>query len=174
MKNKNMRLLGLDPGLRHTGWGMIESNKDKISWLASGNISPKTDDSIAKRLMQISRGISNIIEQYDPEAVAIEDIFMGKNVQSALKLGMARGVAINACASLNVSVYQYEATVVKKATTGFGRANKEQVYSMVKFLLPGVICKSDDESDALAVAICHSQFASSKINHSELDNNYDS
>ena len=81
MKNKNMRLLGLDPGLRHTGWGIIESNKDKISWLASGNISPKTDDSIAKRLMQISRGISNIIEQYDPEAVAIEDIFMGKNAQ---------------------------------------------------------------------------------------------
>ncbi|SVC59321.1 uncharacterized protein METZ01_LOCUS312175, partial [marine metagenome] len=78
------------------------------------------------------------------------------------------------CASLNVSVYQYEATVVKKATTGFGRANKEQVYSMVKFLLPGVICKSDDESDALAVAICHSQFASSNINYSELDNNYDS
>ena len=174
MKHKNMRLLGLDPGLRHTGWGVIESNKDKISWLASGNISPKTNTSLALRLLEISNGISEIIEKYNPEAAAIEDIFVGKNSQSTLKLGMARGVAINTCASLEVSVFQYEATVVKKTTTGFGRANKDQVYSMVKFLLPGVECKTEDESDALAIAICHSQFARSKIHNLELENIHDS
>lgn len=164
-----MRLLGLDPGIRNTGWGIIESNKDKIYWLGSGNISTKSNTDISERLLLISKNIKKIIIEYSPQAAAIEDIFVGKNIQSALKLGMARGVAINICASLELSVYHYEATVVKKATTGFGKANKDQVYSMVKFLLPGVDCKSEDESDALAVAICHSQFANSKLNNSILD-----
>ena len=158
-----MLLLGLDPGLRHTGWGIIESNKNKISWLASGNISPRTNESIDKRLVQISTGLSTIIKKFNPHTAAIEKIFVGKNNDSVLKLGMARGVALNTCDLLKLSIYEYESTMIKKATTGFGRANKEQVYSMIKFLLPGAQCKSEDESDALAVAICHSQFSNTSL-----------
>ena len=164
-----MRLLGLDPGLRHTGWGVVESHKDKISWIASGNISPQTNISIDKRLFKISSELSKVIEEFKPEDAAIEQIFVGKNGQSTLKLGMARGVALNTCAYYNLSIYEYEATLVKKAVTGFGRASKEQVFSMVKLLLPRVKCKTEDESDALAVTICHSHFANSKLNKLDLD-----
>ena len=164
-----MRLLGLDPGLRHTGWGIIESHKDKISWIASGNISPQPNIAIDKRLFKISSELSRIVEEFKPEEAAIEQIFVGINGQSALKLGMARGGALNTCACFQLSIYEYEATLVKKAVTGFGRASKEQVFSMIKMLLPGVKCKTEDESDAFAVTICHSHFSNSKLNKLNLD-----
>ena len=158
-----MLLLGLDPGLRHTGWCVISSINDKNSWIASGNISPKISLTLSERLKGIHQGLDSIIQKYQPSVAAIEEVFVNMNGQSSLKLGMARGAAITACAINEMSVHEYAPTRVKQSVTGSGRAKKDQVASMVRLLLPGCIIKSEDESDALAVAICHTIFANSRI-----------
>ena len=163
-----MRLLGLDPGLRHTGWGIINSKDNKISWLASGNISPKISLSLSERLKEIHQGLNSIVKKYNPSIAAIEEVFVNMNGQSTLKLGMARGTAITACSINEMSVYEYAPTRVKQSVTGSGRSKKNQVASMVNILLPGCEIKSEDESDALAVAICHTIFANSKIHQMNL------
>ena len=163
-----MRLLGLDPGLRHTGWGIINSIDDKIYWLASGNISPKISLSLSERLKEIHQGLNSIVKKYNPSIAAIEEVFVNMNGQSTLKLGMARGTAITACSINEMSVYEYAPTRVKQSVTGSGRSKKDQVASMVNILLPGCEIKSEDESDALAVAICHTIFANSKIHQMNL------
>ena len=163
-----MRLLGLDPGLRHTGWGIINSKDNKISWVASGNISPKISLSLSERLKEIHQGLNSIVKKYNPSIAAIEEVFVNMNGQSTLKLGMARGAAITACSINEIPVYEYAPTRVKQSVTGSGRSKKDQVASMVNILLPGCEIKSEDESDALAVAICHKIFASSKIHQMNL------
>ena len=163
-----MRLLGLDPGLRHTGWGIINSKDNKISWLASGNISPKISLSLSERLKEIHQGLNSIVKKYNPSIAAIEEVFVNMNGQSTLKLGMARGAAITACSINEMPVYEYAPTRVKQSVTGSGRSKKDQVASMVNILLPGCEIKSEDESDALAVAICHTIFANSKIHQMNL------
>jgi len=163
-----MHLLGLDPGLRHTGWGIINSIDDKISWIASGNISPKISLSLSERLKEIHQGLNSIVKKYNPSIAAIEEVFVNMNGQSTLKLGMARGTAITACSINEMSVYEYAPTRVKQSVTGSGRSKKDQVASMVNILLPGCEIKSEDESDALAVAICHTIFANSKIHQMNL------
>ena len=163
-----MRLLGLDPGLRHTGWGIINSKDNKISWLASGNISPKISLSLSDRLKEIHQGLDSIVKKYKPSVAAIEEVFVNMNGQSTLKLGMARGTAIAACSINEMPVYEYAPTRVKQSVTGSGRSKKNQVASMVNILLPGCEIKSEDESDALAVAICHTIFANSKIHQMNL------
>ena len=163
-----MRLLGLDPGLRHTGWGIINSKDNKISWVASGNISPKISLSLSERLKEIHQGLNSIVKKYKPSVAAIEEVFVNMNGQSTLKLGMARGAAITACSINEMSVYEYAPTRVKQSVTGSGRSKKDQVASMVNILLPGCEIKSEDESDALAVAICHTIFANSKIHQMNL------
>ena len=163
-----MRLLGLDPGLRHTGWGIINSKDNKISWLASGNISPKISLSLSDRLKEIHQGLDSIVKKYKPSVAAIEEVFVNMNGQSTLKLGMARGTAITACSINEMPVYEYAPTRVKQSVTGSGRSKKDQVASMVNILLPGCEIKSEDESDALAVAICHTIFANSKIHQMNL------
>tara|TARA_B110000196_G_scaffold100070_1_gene86931 strand:- start:572 stop:1069 length:498 start_codon:yes stop_codon:yes gene_type:complete len=163
-----MRLLGLDPGLRHTGWGIINSKDNKISWVASGNISPKISLSLSERLKEIHQGLDSIVKKYKPSVAAIEEVFVNMNGQSTLKLGMARGAAITACSINEMPVYEYAPTRVKQSVTGSGRSKKDQVASMVNILLPGCEIKSEDESDALAVAICHTIFANSKIHQMNL------
>lgn len=163
-----MRLLGLDPGLRHTGWGIIDSVNDKISWIASGNISPKTSTNLSERLKTINEDLNKIIKKYEPTTAAIEEVFVNMNGQSTLKLGMARGVAIAACAINDMPVYEYAPTRVKQSVTGSGKAKKDQVESMVKLLLPSCQLQTEDESDALAVAICHTFFSQSKIHNINL------
>ena len=163
-----MRLLGLDPGLRHTGWGIINSKDNKISWVASGNISPKISLSLSERLKEIHQGLDIIVKKYKPSVAAIEEVFVNMNGQSTLKLGMARGTAIAACSINEMPVYEYAPTRVKQSVTGSGRSKKDQVASMVNILLPGCEIKSEDESDALAVAICHTIFANSKIHQMNL------
>lgn len=163
-----MRLLGLDPGLRHTGWGIINSKDNKISWVASGNISPKISLSLSDRLKEIHQGLDSIVKKYKPSVAAIEEVFVNMNGQSTLKLGMARGAAITACSINEMPVYEYAPTRVKQSVTGSGRSKKDQVASMVNILLPGCEIKSEDESDALAVAICHTIFANSKIHQMNL------
>jgi len=163
-----MRLLGLDPGLRHTGWGIINSKDNKISWIASGNISPKISLSLSDRLKEIHQGLDSIVKKYKPSVAAIEEVFVNMNGQSTLKLGMARGTAITACSINEMPVYEYAPTRVKQSVTGSGRSKKDQVASMVNILLPRCEIKSEDESDALAVAICHTIFANSKIHQMNL------
>ena len=158
-----MFLLGLDPGLRHTGWCVINSIQDKNSWVASGNIYPKISLTLSERLKGIHQGLVSIIKEYQPSVAAIEEVFVNMNGQSSLKLGMARGTAITACSINEMPVHEYSPTRVKQSVTGSGRAKKDQVASMVRILLPGCIINSEDESDALAVALCHTVFANSKI-----------
>ena len=117
-----MRLIGLDPGLRNTGWGIIDFIQNKITWIASGTISPKTNLELPERLKTIHEEVTKILNKYNPNTGAIEEIFVNKNPQSTLKLGMARGAAITACSLNNIYLKEYAPTVIKQAVTGTGQS----------------------------------------------------
>lgn len=148
-------ILGIDPGSRKTGYGIINQVGQRLTYAASGVIRPPVDAPLSERLKVIFDGITQIIAQYQPEQFAIEQIFMAKNASSALKLGQARGVALLAAACAELKVYEYEARKVKQAVVGTGAADKTQVQHMVKSLLKLVASPQEDAADALAVAICH-------------------
>ena len=149
-----MRILGVDPGSRVTGYGLIDENRGLITYVSSGCI--KTEGNVfSSRLAEIYRGIESLIDEFSPSEVAIEDIFVARNPQSALKLGQARGAAIAAVVAREMPVAEYAARRVKKAVVGTGRATKEQVQQMVKTLLALSAIPSADAADALAVALCH-------------------
>ena len=150
-----MRVLGIDPGSNITGYGIIESCGGVIRHLDNGNISPGTKLPFHKRLKGIYEGIAELIEEFNPESVAIENVFVAKNARSSLLLGHARGVAMIAASRAGVDIEEYSPSQVKMAVSGSGRASKEQVQRMVKAILklPEIAC--EDASDALAVAICH-------------------
>lgn len=152
-----MRLLGLDPGLRITGWGVIESDGYRLRHVAHGVVKSDEKLSLAERLDQLFVGISAVIEAQRPEHAAVEETFVNKNASSTLKLGYARGVVLLAPARLGLPVAEYGANQVKKAVVGVGHADKTQVAMMVKRLLPGVSATAD-AADALAVAICLAHF----------------
>ncbi|OAH98915.1 crossover junction endodeoxyribonuclease RuvC [Methylomonas methanica] len=151
------RILGIDPGSRITGYGVVESTPRGIRYVASGCIRIKSDE-FPERLKQIFDGVSQVIELYHPEQMAIEQVFMHKNADSALKLGQARGAAI--CATLNrdLPVFEYAARQVKQALVGKGNADKLQVQHMVKILLSIQGDMQIDASDALAIGLCHSHY----------------
>ncbi|MBD9361897.1 crossover junction endodeoxyribonuclease RuvC [Methylomonas fluvii] len=151
------RILGIDPGSRITGYGVVESTSRGIRYVASGCIRIKSDE-FPERLKQIFDGVSQVIELYRPEQMAIEQVFMHKNADSALKLGQARGAAI--CATLNrdLPVFEYAARQVKQALVGKGSADKLQVQHMVKILLSIQGDMQIDASDALAIGLCHSHY----------------
>ncbi len=153
-----MRLIGLDPGLRATGWGVIEAADGRLRHVADGVVRPKTADPLAQRLCAIYDGISHVIETYAPESAAVEETFVNRNAQSTLKLGLARGVALLVPARAGLEVAEYAANRVKKSVTGTGHAAKEQVMMMVKTLLPTAEIETTDAADALAVAICHAHY----------------
>ena len=150
-----MRILGLDPSLSSTGWGVIEVVSNKMKYVADGYIKTDPKLPIADRLAIIHRTLNEVIETYHPDEAAIEQVFLNDNPTSTIKLGMARGVVILAPALYGVSVTEYEPNKVKKAVVGVGKAAKEQVETMVKILLPGCKPKNNDSSDALAMAIAH-------------------
>lgn len=150
-----MRLLGLDPGLRHTGWGVIESDGYHLSHVANGVISVAAGPSLAERLAQLHAGLSAVIEDYRPSEAAVEETFVNRNPSSTLKLGQARGIALLAPAQAGIPVAEYTPNMVKKTVVGAGHAAKEQVMMMVRTLLPGCDPAGADAADALAVAICH-------------------
>jgi len=155
-----IRILGIDPGLRYTGWGIIDkSNDNKLKFVACGVISTPPTDRISTRLMNISKGIKEIVTEYKPDECAIEETFVNQNPMSSLKLGHARGTIIATLAIAGVPPYEYAATLIKKTVVGAGRAQKQQVQAMVECLLPKAVIKSEDAADALAVAICHTQHA---------------
>ena len=147
-------ILGIDPGSRVTGYGLIRVTKNKLCYVDSGCIRT-SKSTLSKRLLEIFNGICELMETYNPEQVAIEQIFMHKNPNSALKLGHARGVAMVASASFGVPIHEYAAREVKQAVVGFGAASKPQVQHMVVQLLMLSSTPQADAADALAVAICH-------------------
>lgn len=155
MKEIAVRILGLDPSLSSTGWGVIEVENNRLKYVADGFIKTDPKMPLPERLAVIHRTLNEVIETYTPQEAAIEQVFLNENPQSTIKLGMARGVVILAPALYNIPVTEYEPTKVKKALVGVGRAEKSQVETMVKILLPGCKPKNNDASDALAMAITH-------------------
>lgn len=156
-----MRLMGLDPGLNATGWGVVESDGVHLSHVANGTARTKADDDLARRLAAIDVALAEVIVSWAPDSAAIEETFVNRNPGSALKLGLARGVVMLAPARVGLAVAEYNNSQVKKAVVGSGRASKEQMQLMVRHLLPGCEPGSADAADALAVAICHAHHATS-------------
>ena len=151
-----MRILGLDPGLRHTGWGIIEKNGSSVSFVAAGVISADTDLNLADRLAQIHASLVKIITEYAPQEAAIEETFVNVNPTSTLKLGQARGVAMLTPALYKIPVAEYTPNQIKKMVVGVGHAAKPQVDMMVKKMMPTLPDKlPPDAADALAIALCH-------------------
>src|SRR5207249_11213091 len=150
-----MRVLGLDPGLRHTGWGVIDVAGNRLSYVADGVAHAPTDLPLADRLVALFRQINEVLERFRPDEAAVEETFVNKNATSTLKLGVARGVVLLAPAERGLRVAEYSANLVKKAVVGAGHAEKSQVQMMVQRLLPGCDGGEPDAADALAVAICH-------------------
>lgn len=150
-----MRVLGIDPGTRITGYGIVDIVSGRLCHVDNGNIEPEKDLNLSHRLKVIFNHINGLIEKYRPDALAVESVFVAKNVRSSLLLGHARGMALVAAAGANIDVAEYSPSEVKKALVGTGSAGKGQVQRMVQIFLklPEVPC--EDASDALAVAICH-------------------
>ena len=158
-----VRLLGLDPGLQHTGWGVVESTGNRLRHIADGVVSTTADLPLAERLCQIHRALNALMEIWKPDEAAVEHTYVNKNPGAALKLGQARGVVLLAPALAGLPVAEYQAMEVKRAVVGTGHADKVQVADMVRRLLPGATLKRADASDALAVAICHAHHRGSKL-----------
>ena len=157
-----MILLGLDPGLQSTGWGVIESEGSRLRHVANGQVKSRAADALADRLAQLYDGLAQVIAAHRPAAVAVEETFVNQNPQSTLKLGQARGVVLLVGARAGLPVAEYAARYIKKAVVGVGNADKEQIRAMVQRLLPGVAVAGPDAADALAVAITHAHVAASK------------
>lgn len=155
-----MIIIGLDPGLRHTGWGIIEAVDNRLRWIADGVVSPIIEDLMAYRLAELYRGIEAIIKEYQPNEAAVEETFVNRNPASALKLGQARGVILAVAALSGMPVAEYSAKMVKKTIVGTGQAEKEQVSMMVRRLLPGCMVQKADAADALGIAISHAHLRS--------------
>lgn len=154
-----IRIIGLDPGLARTGWGLIGAQGNRLSHLGHGAIETRSRDPLPQRLQQLFAGLQEVLHAMSPDEAAVEEIFMNRNAQSTLKLGQARGVVLLAAQAMPLT--EYAPRLVKKALVGTGSASKEQVAAMVQRLLPGCGQPSADEADALAVAIAHAHLRTS-------------
>ena len=153
------RVLGLDPGLRRTGWGVIESAGNRLRHVGHGVVDTDAGASVAERLCTLHEGLAQVLARYAPDEAVVEESFVNRNADSTLKLGLARGVVLLAPALAGLPVHEYAANRIKKALVGAGHADKEQVALMVRHLLPGVGAAPADATDALAAAICHAHAA---------------
>ena len=153
------RVIGIDPGLIHTGWAVIESSGNTRKYIASGVILPPKIDCLSNRLVYIFKEVSKLCEIFLPDECSIEITFVNKNPQTTLILGHARAAAIVAVADKNIPVFEYEPNKIKKTITSAGHADKDQVYKMVRMLLPAAQPKSPDESDAIAIALAHTNMS---------------
>jgi crossover junction endodeoxyribonuclease RuvC len=156
-----LKLLGLDPGLGTTGWGLIQADGNRLSHIANGQLKTDTAASLPERLADLARQLEALIADAGPEGAAVEEVFVNKNPQSTLKLGQARGVVLMIAARSGMPVAEYAARLVKKAVVGNGNAEKVQVHAMVSRLLPGAKIAGPDAADALAVAITHAHHLAS-------------
>ena len=154
-----MLIIGLDPGLGTTGWGIVAKSGNRLSHVANGQVRTDAGASLAERLVTLDRELADVILAHRPDSGAVEEVFVNKNPQSTLKLGQARGVCLLALAKAGVPITEYATRLVKKALVGTGAAEKAQVQAMLGVLLPGVKLAGADAADALAVAICHAHIA---------------
>ena len=150
-----MIIIGIDPGLIKTGWGVINKIDNQIKYIASGTIFTDSKLPMSERLLNIYKNVDELIKKYQPENFSIEETFVNNNPVSSLKLGHARGVAILAAAMNNIPVFEYSPNLIKKTLTGAGKAEKQQMVAMVKYIFPGITIKTEDEADSLCIAICH-------------------
>ncbi|SEL83547.1 Holliday junction endonuclease RuvC [Roseovarius azorensis] len=155
-----MRVLGIDPGLRNLGWGLIDADGSRLTHVANG-ICHSSGPDLAARLLSLFEQLTDIVARYSPEAAAVEQTFVNKDGAGTLKLGQARGIALLVPAQHGLSVGEYSPNTVKKTVVGVGHAAKEQVAHMVRVQLPGVQLTGPDAADALAIAICHAHHARS-------------
>ena len=149
------KILGLDPGLGTTGWGLIQAEGNRLSHIANGQLTTKTTAELPQRLASLADQLDALLAEHSPDSAAVEEVFVNQNPQSTLKLGQARGVVIMIAARAGIDVGEYAARLVKKAVVGVGNAEKAQVHAMVARLLPGAKIAGPDAADALAVAITH-------------------
>jgi crossover junction endodeoxyribonuclease RuvC len=150
-----IRILGIDPGLRRTGWGLIESDGNRLIHVACGSVETSDRAALGERLVVIHDGLIRIIETYRPHEAAVEQTFVNTNGQATLKLGQARGIAMLVPARAGLAVAEYAPNVVKKTVVGAGHGDKTQIRMMIGVLLPKAEPQSDDAADALAIAVCH-------------------
>jgi crossover junction endodeoxyribonuclease RuvC len=150
-----IRIIGIDPGLRRTGWGIIESEGSRLSYVADGYVGSDEDRALAQRLVQLRDQLTEVFAAWQPMEAAVEETFVNKDARATLKLGHARAIALLIPASGGIPVAEYAPNSVKKAVVGAGHAEKHQIHHMVKLLLPRCEPKSADSADALAIAICH-------------------
>lgn len=156
-KQGSMRVLGIDPGLRNLGWGVIEAVGSRLSHVANGVCHSQGTD-LAQRLLSLHRQLSDVVEHYAPDTAAVEQTFVNKDAVATLKLGQARGIALLVPAQAGLSIGEYAPNQVKKTVVGVGHAEKGQVAHMVRLQLPGAVLAGPDAADALAIAICHAQY----------------
>ena len=163
MRGTVVRIIGIDPGLRRTGWGVVESDGVRLSYVASGLLTSTADADLAYRLRELFEGIASVIASHKPQEAAVEETFVNENARATLKLGQARGMALLAPAMGGLVVAEYPPNLVKKSVTGAGHAEKRQIEAMIAILLPCARCKSADEADALAIAICHANHRQTRL-----------
>lgn len=155
-----VRIIGIDPGLRRTGWGVIESDGHRLSFVASGAVTSDAKRELAGRLVELFEGLSRVLGTWDPDEAAVENTFVNKDASATLKLGQARGIALVTPALRGLVVAEYAPNMVKKTVVGAGHADKQQIRAMIGHLLPKANPQSEDEADALAIAITHAHHRS--------------
>ena len=163
MARHPIRILGIDPGLRRTGWGLIESDGNRLIHVACGSVETLERDELGARLLTIHDGLFAVIERYQPHEAAVEATFVNANAAATLKLGQARGIAMLVPAKAGLTVAEYAPNVVKKTVVGAGHGEKAQIRMMIGVLLPKADPPSEDAADALAIAICHAHHRTSAV-----------
>lgn len=158
-----MIIIGFDPGLGTTGWGVISSVDNRLTHIANGQIKTNAAMPLASRLLQLDLELADLMLEHKPDSAAVEEVFVNKNPQSTLKLGQARGVVLLGASRSGIGVAEYAARLIKKSVVGVGNADKTQVQAMLKILLPGAKIAGPDAADALAVAITHAHLAGSPM-----------
>jgi len=150
-----IRIIGIDPGLRRTGWGVVETLGNSLRFVASGTVRSDDKAALAERLRQLHDGLASVLHEHLPHEAAVEATFVNKDAAATLKLGQARGVAMLVPALAGLAVAEYAPNAVKKTVIGVGHGDKKQIHMMVRVLMPRASFDSDDAADALAIAICH-------------------
>lgn len=168
MSGATIRILGIDPGLRNTGWGVIDCAGARLVFVACGSVRSNPASGLAERLRELHEGLSAVIRDHAPDEAAVEETFINRDPQSALKLGQARGVALVVPSLAGLPVAEYAANLIKKTVVGAGHAEKTQIAAMVRLLLPTSRAGSADAADALAVAICHAQHRGARAREAAL------
>lgn len=158
-----IRILGIDPGLRRTGWGLVETLGNRLTFVACGSVETSERDTLAARLVVIHDGLARIVEEFRPDEAAVEQTFVNKDATATLKLGQARGIAMLIPARAGLPVAEYAPNLVKKTIVGSGHGEKGQIRMMIGVLLPKSDPRSDDAADALAIAVCHAHHRTSAV-----------